>query len=94
MLSQVQLFVTPWTVARQAPLCMEFSRQEYCSGLPCPSPGDLPHPGIKPMSLVSSALAGGFFTTLPPGKSLVLLYVLLINLMYYPSPPLECNRHE
>ena len=40
--------VTPWTVARQAPLSMEFSRQEYCSGLPFPSPGDFPDPGIEP----------------------------------------------
>ena len=46
-LSHVQLLVTPWTVARQTPLSMEFSRQEYCSGLPFPSPGDLPDPGIK-----------------------------------------------
>ena len=52
-------FVTPWTVARQAPLFMGFSRQEYWSGLPFPSPGDLPTPGIEPMSLTSSALAGG-----------------------------------
>ena len=58
--SCVQLFVTPWTVAHQAPLSMGFSRQEYWSGLPCPSPGDLPDPGIKP---TSPALAGGFFTT-------------------------------
>ena len=42
-------FVTPWTVARQAPLSMGFSRQEYWSGLPFPSPGDLPNPGIKPL---------------------------------------------
>ena len=55
--------VTPRTVAHQAPLSMEFSRQEYWSGLPCPPPGDLPDPGIKPMSPVSPALAGGFFTT-------------------------------
>ena len=47
-LTCVQLFATPWTVARQAPLCMGFSRQEYRSGLPFPSPGHLPHPGIKP----------------------------------------------
>jgi len=47
---------------------MEFSRQEYCSGLPFPSPGELPDPGIKPMSPVSPALAGRFFTTEPPGK--------------------------
>ena len=56
--------VTPWTVACQAPLSMGFSRQEDWSGLPFPSPGDLPHPGIKPASLTSSpALAGRFFTT-------------------------------
>jgi len=47
---------------------MEFSRQEYRSGLPCPPPGDLPNPGIKPASLVSPALAGKFFTTSPSGK--------------------------
>ena len=63
MLSHVQFFVTPWTVARQAPLSMGFSRQEYCSGLPCPPVGNLPNPGIKPMSLASPALAGRFFTT-------------------------------
>ena len=61
-LSQVRLFVTPWTVTRQAPQSMEFSRQEYWSGLPVPSPGDLPNPGIKPMSLTSPALAGRCFT--------------------------------
>jgi len=47
---------------------MEFSRQEYWSWLPFPSPGDLPNPGIKPMTLESLALAGRFFTTVPPGK--------------------------
>ena len=61
--SHVQLPVTPWTVARQAPLCVGFSRPEYWSGLPWPPP--LPSPGIKPASL---ALAGGFFTIAPPGK--------------------------
>ena len=61
--SRVQLFVTLWTVAHQASLSMGFSRQEYWSGLPCPSPGDLPDTGIKPTSLMSSALADGFFTT-------------------------------
>ena len=50
----------PWTVAPQAPLSMEFSRQEYWSGFPCPPPGDLPKPGVKPLS---PALAGGFFAT-------------------------------
>ena len=49
-LSRVQLFATPWTVARQAPLSIGFSRQEYWSGLPFPSPGDLPKPGIEPRS--------------------------------------------
>ena len=63
--SRVQLFLTPWTVARQALLSMGFFRQESCSRLPFPPPGDLPHPGMKP---ASPALAGGFFTTVPPGK--------------------------
>ena len=60
--SRVQLFATLWTIALQAPLSMEFSRQEYCSGLPCPPPGDLPNPGIELASLPSPALAGRFFT--------------------------------
>ena len=59
---------TPWTVACQAPLLMEFSRQEYWSGVPFPTPVDLPDPGIEPASPVSPALAGRFFTTAPPGK--------------------------
>ena len=62
-LSHVQLCATLWTVPCQDPLSMGFSRQEYCSGLPCPAPGDLFDPGIEPTSLVSPALAGGFFTT-------------------------------
>ena len=61
--SHVQLFATLWTVARQAPLFLGFSRQEHWSGLPCPPPGDLPNPGIQPASLISPALAGEFFTT-------------------------------
>ena len=60
--------MTPWTVDCQAPLSTGFSRQEYWSGLLFPSPRELPHPGIKPQSLTSPALAGGFFTTEPPGK--------------------------
>ena len=59
LLSHVQLFATPWTVAHQSPLSMEFSRQEYSSRLPFPTPGNLPN----------STLAGEFFTTKPPGKS-------------------------
>ena len=61
--SRVQLFVTLWTIAHQAPPSMGFSRQEYWSGLPCSPPGDLPDPGIEPESLVSPALAGRFFIT-------------------------------
>ena len=61
--SCVRFFVTPWTVAHQAPLSMGFSRQEYWSGLPCSPPADLPNPGIEPESLASPTLAGGFFTT-------------------------------
>jgi len=61
--SWVWLFVTLWTKPRQAPLSMRLSRQEYWNGLPCSPPGDLPDPGIEPTSLMSPALAGGFFTT-------------------------------
>ena len=59
------IFAIPWTIACQAPLTMGFSSQKYWSGLPLPSPGDLPDPGIE---LVSPALVGRFFTTEPPGK--------------------------
>ena len=61
--SHVWLFTTILTIARQAALAMGFYRQEYWSRLPCPPPGDLPKPGIKPLSLMSSTLADGFFTT-------------------------------
>ena len=64
-LSHVRLFATPWTVARQAPLSMRFSRQECWSGLPFPSPGDLPDPGIEPGS---PALESDALTYDPPGK--------------------------
>ena len=64
-LSRVRLFVTPGTVAYQAPLSMEFSREEYWSGLPFPSPGDLPHPGIEPGS---PALQAEGLLSEPPGK--------------------------
>ena len=67
-LSHAQLFVTPWTAARQAPLSMGLSRQEYWSGLLCPTPVDLPNPGIKPSSPASPALEAGFLSTEPPGK--------------------------
>ena len=64
-LSHVQLFAAPWTVAHQAPPSMGFSRQEYWSGLPFPSPGDLPDPGIEPRS---PALQVDALTSEPPGK--------------------------
>ena len=66
-LSHVQLFVTPWTVAHQAPPFMGFSRQDSWSGLPFPSPGDLPDPGIEPRS---PALQADALTSEPPGKHL------------------------
>ena len=62
-LSRVQLFVIPWTVACQAPLSIGFSRREYWSRLPFPSPGDLPNPGIKPRS---PALQADALTSEPP----------------------------
>ena len=66
--SSVQLFVALWTTACQVSLSMGFPRQEYWSGLSFPSPGDLPNPGTETASLMSPALAGGSFTTAPPGK--------------------------
>ena len=66
-------FMIPWTVACQAPLSMGFPRQEYWSGLPFSSPGDLPDPGIEPMSPV---LGGRFFTTEPPEKVELTIYLM------------------
>ena len=68
VLSHVQLFATLWTVVHQVPLSIEFSKQEYWSELPFLTTRDLPSPRIKPASLVSPALADGFFTTELPGK--------------------------
>ena len=70
LLSRVRLFATPWTVARQAPLSMGFSKQEYWGGFPFPSPGDLPEQGIQLTSLASPALAGGLFATREAPQSL------------------------
>ena len=64
-LSRIQLFATPWTVAHQAPASMEFSRQEYWSGLSFPSPGDLPDPGMEPQSPTLQADA---LPSEPPGN--------------------------
>ena len=69
-LSHVRLFVTPWTVAYQAPLSMGFSRQKYWSVLPFPSPGDLPDPGIKPRF---PALEADALTSEPPGKPILII---------------------
>ena len=69
-------FSDPCTVACQAPLSMEFSRQEYWSGLSFPYPGDLFHPGIEPESLASPVLASGFFTNELPGKPQVAFGIL------------------
>ena len=77
--SYVQLFVTPWTVAHQAPLSMGFSRQTYQSGLPFPSPGHLPDPGIK---TASPALAGGLFVTRAPRKPLIWYPLVLFTQEY------------
>ena len=66
--SRVRLFAIPWTVVCQAPLSMEFSREEYWSGLPSPSPGDLPDPGIKPRSLALQADSVKMVMSESPGK--------------------------
>ena len=68
-----------WTIAHQDPLSMEFSRWEHWSGLPCPPSGDLLGPGIKPVSPLSPALGGGFFTLVPPGKPQVFCRFIWIN---------------
>ena len=79
--SCVQLFVTPWTVACQAPLSMGFSRQEYWSGLPCPPPGDLPYPAMELVSLMSPALSGRLLTTGTTWKSMILnTWIKLVKL--------------
>ena len=75
--THAQIFVTPWTVAHQAPLSVGFSRQEYWSGLPCPPPGDLPDPGMEPGSLMSPASASGFFTTSTTWEALISTWLML-----------------
>ena len=93
----------PWTVAPQAPLSVGFSRHEYWTGLPFLPPGDLPNPRMEPESPASSALAGRFFTTEPPGKPLrclipvsyyclSLLFLLLFKIFIYLAVPgLSCG---
>ena len=75
MLGRVRLLMTLWTVAHQVSLSMEFFRQEDWSGLSVPSPGDLPNSGIEPTSPASPALVGAFFTTEPPEKPHILIYL-------------------
>ena len=95
----VCLFATSWTVARQASLSMEFSRQEYWNGLPCPSPGDLPDPEIEHTSLTSPALAGDFFTTGSTWETYTRLGVIWL-LWGFPGGtsgkelPRQCRRYK
>ena len=77
-LSRVQLFATPWTVAYNAPPSMRFSRQQYWSGLPFPSPEDLPNPGIEPRS---PALEADALTSEPPGKILIKIGIITEGLV-------------
>ena len=83
MFIHFRLFVIPWTVACQVSLTMRFSRQEYWSGLPSLSPGDLPDSDIKSMSPVSLALADRFFTTESPGKPSKRHQMLYISTDYF-----------
>ena len=96
--SHVRLCATTWTAGYQASQrSLGFSRQEYWSGLPCPPPGDLSHPGIKPASLISPALGGGFFTTSATWSLLLFDFSVMSNSLWphglqhtrlpCPSPP-------
>ena len=87
--SHVQFFATQWIVALQAPLSTGFSRQGYWRGLPCSSPGDLPDPGVKPMSLVSPAWAGSSLPLAPLGKPLLPISVQFSSVAQ--SSPTLCN---
>ena len=80
VLSCVWLYATPWTVAHQAPLSVEFSRGRF------PTPGHLPEPRIEPASLMSPALAGGYFTTVPPGKPKCVCVYIYIHMDIYHIP--------
>ena len=82
MLSRVQLFVTPSTVACQDPLSMGFSRQEYWSRLPFPPRGDLPNQGLKPRSPASPALAEGSLPLALNGKSNIYIYIYIYMYVY------------
>ena len=102
LLAQLWLSLwTPWSVACQAPLSMEFSRQEYWTGLPFSPPGDLPDPAMATASSVTPALAGRFFTTAPPGKphlipiiNLIIIIILAVHTIPYPSFPTGNLIHD
>ena len=89
-LSSIQLFTTPWTIACRTPLSVEFSRQEYWSGLLFPPPGDLSNPGIKPSSLVSLDFTSGLFTSAPPGKPLS-VSECLVTQSCLTLQPMDCS---
>ena len=92
LLSHVQLFLPPWIVTCQAPLSMEFSRQEYWGGLPFPTRGDLPDPEIDPMAPESPVSADEFCTIAPPGKLTLVLHVFSYNLCFlFPLTPASSN---
>ena len=88
MFSRAWLFMTLWFVTHQIPVSMEFSRQGYWSELPFPPPGDLSSPGIESTSLVSPALAGRFFTSVPSGKPWLLIREMQfkITMRYHLTP--------
>ena len=97
--SCVRLSVTLWTIALQDPLSMGFSRQEYWSGLPCPPPGDLPHPGIEPMSPEAPALQTDSLPLRHWGKPIYRLYIHThtqththIFISYLVSQIMLCNQ--
>ena len=90
MLSYVWLFETQWTITCQAPLSMEFPRQECWSGLPFPSPGDLPNPGMEPTFLVAPVLVSGFLTTCATWEAPNFVKYIEVNLTY-PSPLSICQ---
>ena len=81
--SPIKLFATLWTITRQAPLSIGLSSQEYLSGLPCLPPGDLPDPGIKPLSLISPVLTGKFFTTCATWKLYIYIHTDILSIYVY-----------
>ena len=89
--SHVQLFATPWTIACQAPLSMGFSRQEYWSGLPFPSPGDLPNPGLNPHLSRLLHWQVGSLPLVPSGKPRTYVHLWLIHVDVWQKPNQYCK---